>query len=706
MVVATETPVERYDRERGCVISEVLLMEGCQFRAGRDQLPIVDSHDDATVRNIIGSVQHLKTDFAAGELYGDPVFASDADAQVIASRFNEGHITDFSITAMPIEKMFIPRGQTFTTSRGAVIEGPAEIVTQWEPHNASICATGADVNSSVRRSYTDLDRKVLRMDEALLGQLKSMGLPDGLTDPNQVMAWVVGRMGSSAASVAEPIENAIDPPADVPAVEEEPKKEEETMTIENAADIATQVQRALDADKKRRKTIQDDCKLQKLERSYADELCDEGVTIEVARDRILRKIATQPSGTTVEGDHIRMTGSADDKFEAAARDGLVMRSLKFANTAAVERGRTQYDPFDGKKPAVGADDFARIPLVRIAEQFLQRSNVDTRYMTPRETALAAMGHGPTMQRFRIQRDSYHNTGSFSNILLDASNKSLQKGYEEAPFTWNMWARQGTSVPDFKTIYRTRFSESPNLEMVPENGDYAEGAMSDSKESYRVEKFGRIFSVTWETVVNDDLDALSRIPMMHGNAARRTVNKKVYQVLTDNAAMSDGVTLFHSTHANHSGAAAAVSAVTLNAMFVSMMKQTGLSGNIIGVMPKFVIGPPSCSAAIITLLTSMSDPAAGGSAVGNSGINNMYGPNGSRVLTPVIEPQLEAASTTTWYAAADPNQVDTVEVTFLQGEESPVIETEWDFEKDGWKHKIRQTFGTKAIDWRGLYTNQA
>jgi hypothetical protein len=217
----------------------------------------------------------------------------------------------------------------------------------------------------------------------------------------------------------------------------------------------------------------------------------------------------------------------------------------------------------------------------------------------------------------------------------------------------------------------------------------------------------MFSVTWETVVNDDLDALSRIPQMHGNAARRSVNKKVYSILTANAAMSDGVALFHSTHANHSGAAAAVSETTLNAMYVAMMKQTGLNGNtIIGVEPKYVIGPPSTSAAIIQLLTSMAPPTVGGSAAGNSGIQNMYGPGGSRVLTPVIEPVLEAASTTTWYGAADYNQIDTVEVTFLAGEESPVIETEWDFAKDGWKHKVRQTFMAKAIDWRGLWTNQA
>jgi hypothetical protein len=54
-------------------------------------------------------------------------------------------------------------------------------------------------------------------------------------------------------------------------------------------------------------------------------------------------------------------------------------------------------------------------------------------------------------------------------------------------------------------------------------------------------------------------------------------------------------------------------------------------------------------------------------------------------------------------AADQSQgVDTVEYTFLQGEESPVLEDEWDFDTDVYKYKVRQTFGVAPIDFRGLY----
>jgi hypothetical protein len=58
-VIATETPIEIYDQERRQTIRQVLLMDGVQFRNGKNQLPIVDSHNDKTVRNVFGSIRNI-----------------------------------------------------------------------------------------------------------------------------------------------------------------------------------------------------------------------------------------------------------------------------------------------------------------------------------------------------------------------------------------------------------------------------------------------------------------------------------------------------------------------------------------------------------------------------------------------------------------------------------------------------------------------
>lgn len=715
-VIATENPIQRWDEQTQQVVNEVLLMDGIVWRGGRDQIPIVDSHNDKTVRNIFGSIQQMRVDTSNGELYGVPVFASDVESQTIMQRMAEGHITDFSITGQPIETIFVARGQSYTTNRGVVIDGPALIHTKWQPQNASICATGADEQSTVRRSYTDLNRKVTRMDEALLSQLSGMGLPDGMTDPNQVLAWVVGKLGNKEPE-AEVVENMDEPPA--APVEEKPvvapvenmeaKPEEEMVSREEAEQQAVaEIKRALDADRVRRKEIQAACTLAKVERAFSDELCDGGVSVSEARKRIIERMATQPLGSSVGAD-VRVTESADDKFYAAARDGIIKRSFSSSGF---------------RKPlgelAPGHEDFERTKLGRLAEMIVERMGGPVSKMAPKDIALAAMGHGGTLNRYRIQRSeqAYHVTGSFPALLMDAANKSLLAGYEEAPYTWNLWARQGQSVDDMKNINRIRFSAMGSPEVVPEGADYPESKTADEKETYRVEKYGSMFSVTWETIVNDDLDSLSRVPAMQGASCRRRQNQAVYNVLTANAVMADGGTLFNDTaqttaggHKNTSGAAAAPSVTTLNAGYLSMMTKTGITvngvaGPILNIQPAYLIVPANYGATALQLLGSIADPGAGGSAAGNSNTLNIYGPNGSRPIKVIIEPVLDASSTTDWYLAASTSQVDTVELTFLAGEESPVLESDWSMINDTYLFKVRQTFAAAAIDFRGLYRNKA
>ena len=702
VVVATEAVVRRYDEERGYVINEVLLMDGVVLRTNQQQMPIVDSHDDSTVRNILGSIRSLKV--INGELHGEPVFASDPDAQLVRQRMDEGHITDFSITALPIESKFIPHGQSFTTNRGAVIEGPAVIHLRWQPHNASICATGADELSTVRRSYTDLERKVTRqMDESLLGTLTAMGMPEGMTDPNQILAWVCGKMGNSALAVTEPIESMMDEPVVPPVdetkpVEDKVEKMAHTPTEDSKKeDVAAAVARAIKIDGTRRKEINALCTVHNIERSFADQLCDDGVSLNDAREKILARMAGKPAGQT--SDRVTVTAAADDKEFAAARDGLIMRTMRAG-------GRSQTIA----NPAPGHEDFLNMKLNRVAEMYAAKMGCDVRRMASKDVALVAMGHPGAMNRFRIQRDVSHTSGSFANLLLDAANKTLLAGYEEAPYTWSTWARDAGTTSDFKNLNRIRFSEMGTPEMVPEGKEYKSSLMSDAKEVYAVNKYGSIFSISWETVVNDDLDAISRIPAMQGAACRRLQNQAIYGVLTANAAMADTGALFNATaqttaggHANLATGAATPTVATLNAAFLSMMTKKGLnSAVILNIQPSFLIVPAALSATALQLVGSLADPSAGGSAAGNSNTKNIYGPNADRPLKVIVEPVLDANSATAFYFAASNTQVDTVEITFLEGEQSPVLESEWDFDTDVYKNKVRQTFGVAAIDFRGLY----
>jgi hypothetical protein len=691
-VIATETPIDIYDQDRGW-IKQVLLMDGVRFRNDKKQLPIVDSHNDKTVRNVFGSIRNIVIE--GDELLGLPDFASDPDSQIVATRYTEGHLNDFSIDAQILERQFVREGQTYTTRQGKVIEGPAEIVTAWEPHNASICATGADPNSTVRRSYDQ--ERVERMDDSLMATLKGLGLPEGMTDLEQIVIFLAGKAAGQAGSDAAPM-------GQVELMAGADKEPEETMRAEHVEPtedtekkVEAEVARQLQAHEHRRKTIVAHCTLAKLERSFADALVDDpNVTVEIAQERIIRKMASQPLGGAVEGSSFSVTESEHDKFMAQASAGLVQRCFQ-------GQIKTQ------KAPDVqGAEHFRNLGLYRLAEACVRRMGVNPEHHNKGDIVRIAMGHPGIAGRLNIRRsnDVYHTSGSFSSLLLDAASKTLTASYVEAPYTWDQWVRQAQPVDDFKNINRISLGESPNLEVVPEGKDYPEGKVVDQRKSYKVEKYGKEFTVTWETVINDDLDALSRIPAMHGSAARRTQEKAIYDVFLSNPTMPDGVALFSASHAsgtNLSGGAAAPSKTTLDKAFEVMGKQKGLNSDVfLGLTPSILLVPLAYAGTALELVNS----TASVESEKNSGVSNLYGRGGARQLRVVASPYLDANSGTNWYAIADNSLIDTVEITFLSGEESPVLESDYNIRNDSYIYTVRQSFAAAVIEHRGIFANRA
>ena len=692
-VIATETPVMIYDEIRRQWIQQVLLMDGVQFRNERRQLPIVDSHNDKTVRNVFGSIRGIAIE--GDQLVGLPEFATDEESQKIATRYNEGHLNDFSIDAQILARQYVPEGQTYTTRQGKVIEGPAEIVTQWEPHNASICATGADPNSTVRRS---IDRKeVSRMDESLMKTLAGLGVPEGMTEPGAIIAFLAGKLSGEVSPEMPEVKSVMDeikmPEGEIAKAVDVPDE----MKVENMEDeVKAEVARQLKAEKTRRDAIVASVKLGRLERSFADELIDSGVSVADANERILRKMANQPLGGTGSGSSVRVTESEQDKFMEQATAGLVQRCFQ-------GQIKTQ------KAPDVqGAEHFRNLGLYRLAEACVRRMAINPERYSKSDVARLAMGHQGTFDRLRIQRSSdvYHTSGSFANLLLDAASKTLTASYVEAPYTWDQWVRQAQSVDDFKSINRISLGESPNLEVVPEGKEYPEGKVVDQRKSYKIEKYGKEFTITWETVINDDLDALSRIPAMHGAAARRTQEKAIYDVFLSNPTMPDGVALFSASHAsgtNLSGSAAAPSKTTLDKAFEVMGKQKGLNSDVfLGLTPSVLLVPLAYAGTALELVNS----TASIENEKNSGVANLYGRGGARQLKVVATPYLDSNSATNWYAIADNSLIDTVEITFLSGEESPVLESDWNMRNDSYVYKVRQSFAAAVIEHRGIFANRA
>ena len=363
-----------------------------------------------------------------------------------------------------------------------------------------------------------------------------------------------------------------------------------------------------------------------------------------------------------------ITHDATEKREAAAVDGLCLR----AGTRI-------------EKPAPGADEYRVMSLVDVAKDCLEASGTNTRGMTRDGIIRQALS----------QRAA--TTGDFTSILAGTSNKILRSAYEASPATWKVWCNKTTGA-DFKEMSRNQLSAGPALDEIPEHGEYTYGKFSDSQEVFSIVKYGKLFAITRESLVNDDLGAFTRIPASFGQSAARRVNAAAYAALTANANMADGYALFAAEHSNFvaSGSGAAPSETTLNAARVAMRGQTGLAGEVLNIAPAFLICPAALETTVDKILNSFGDLADNKS----SGVINPF----YKKLEPVVEALLDASSATGWYLSASPSQVDTVEVCFLNGQEFPFIDTKEGWTVDGTEFKCRIEFGVKSIDYRSLYFN--
>ncbi|MBN4937322.1 Clp protease ClpP [Stenotrophomonas maltophilia] len=351
------------------------------------------------------------------------------------------------------------------------------------------------------------------------------------------------------------------------------------------------------------------------------------------------------------------------------RDGAVAALMHRSNPAA-------------HKLEGPAADFRGMDLQDMARDALDRAGQKTQGMSKQEIAVKAL----------------QSTSDFPAILGAVVNRSLRAGYEGTQRTFLAFSRQAT-LPDFKEISRVQLGGAPALKRVVEGGEYEHGTIGEGAEKYAVQKFGRIVALTWETVVNDDLDALSRIPFAFGASAADLESDLVYAILTGNPKMADGKALFHADHGNLGTAAALSDALDpakpnpLSEMRKKMMLQKGLEGRYITVRPKFLIVPPGLEEVALKA-TNASIIAGKGADLNVTGVT----------LTPIVEPRLHDGSETAWYGAAEPGVIDTIEYAYLEGHEGVFTETKNGFEVDGVQVKCRHIFGAKAIDPRGLYKN--
>lgn len=632
---ATENRVRVYDWERYEIIEEILLLSGCVLPESR-QIPLLDSHQRYSTASVIGSCRNLQV--TPTQLVGRTYFADDPSAESAWVKTRDGHITDFSIGYGVDASTWVAENETAVID-GRSFTGPVRVVTAWTVRELSVCPIGADDAAKARAEATQhqqaRDIPAPHSKETVMDKrLRAFLESRGLaTDANEEAAWAYLRTL-------------------------EAKEEASGRQLEGGQDMTEAVRVAITLERERYTEItamgsRYDCV------ELATKLANAGTGLDEARKQVMAHLDAQRAKEPAPGFRVSVGADERDKFRAAGQDALCLRAGIAVAT-----------------PAAGAQDLVGYSLRELARHSLLLANQPTG-----GDVMSMVGRAMTV-------------GDFPAIMANVAHHSLLAGYETAPETWQEWCGVG-SASDFKTHDLVSVSETEDLDQVNESQPYGHGKRSDAKEQYQLATYGKLFAITRQTIINDDLSAITDTPRTHGEAAARKIGDVAYAVLTANAAMRDSVALFHATHGNL-GTAAVVSETTLGEAIKLMKLQKDLLGKRrLNIRAEVFIAPVTIEGAAEIFFNSGQFAGALASATRT----NPYA--GARFKR-VYEARLDDSSTTAYYLAGPKGK--TVTVFFLNGQQAPYLETRQGWSVDGVEYKVRIDVGAKAVDWKAMVKN--
>jgi ATP-dependent protease ClpP protease subunit len=395
---------------------------------------------------------------------------------------------------------------------------------------------------------------------------------------------------------------------------------------------------------------------------------DHAVTEAVAGQRILARLGQ--GAEPIAGGRVVTVADEADKRRDAMVNAILMRAGKADAKVVAESGS---NPFRGRS------------LLAIAEASLQAAGVDTRrFGDKREMVAAAFTQS---------------SSDFPVLLENVMHKTLLNAYGIQALTWSRFCKRG-SVSDFRAHNRYRVGSLGNLQPKNELGEYKNISIPDGEKSQiAATTKGFILNISREAIINDDLGALTDQASAAGRAAARTVEVDVYALLTSNSGagptMNDGQPLFHSTHGNIDGTAGAISVTRLDAMRVLMAQQKDISGNdYLDLRPAVLLCPIGMGGNARVVVGAEYDTEVS---------SKFQVPNKVRgIVRDIVDtPRL---SGTRYYMLADASEAAAIEVAFLDGNDTPYLETAQAFDTDGGKLKVRLDYGVAGHDWRGAVTN--
>lgn len=346
-----------------------------------------------------------------------------------------------------------------------------------------------------------------------------------------------------------------------------------------------------------------------------------------------------------------------------------------------------------------------------AAGFRRTPGRDPRYTAKLNEALEIFERGTSGSlRGRADLAEALSTSDFPILLGGVFERELLAQYEDTTPVWQGFARR-TVVKDFrpKTLVDILGGKAI-LDPVGELAEYPARKVSEAKYELTVGKRGARIPLSWEMLVNDDLDAFRDLPNRLATGARDTEDYVATSMLVNASGVNTG--FFKSANGN-APAATPLTLDNLQAALQTISTRKDSEGRPIVVTGAVLVVPPALEITARAILnTTEIRTTVGG--------QTLIGPNYLRgSVTVVVNPWLPVVATdnkanTRWFVLPAPNAPrPAVAVGFLRGHEAPDLRVKADtgnragggaiapeegsFDFDDIQYRARHVLGGATLD---------
>jgi hypothetical protein len=296
----------------------------------------------------------------------------------------------------------------------------------------------------------------------------------------------------------------------------------------------------------------------------------------------------------------------------------------------------------------------------------------------------------------VEANSFSTLGvSVSNILSNVATKELVAGYEEQDNTWREVSTIKT-VRDFKKVTTYRLLDNMEYEPLGPGGEIKHGSVSQESYERQAKTYAKMFALTREDIINDDLGAFDDLRTRLGAGAAMKMRDIFWSTFLDNGSFfTSGRGNFISGATTNLGLDGVGLGLGIKA-FRTMKSAEADGAKRIGGEPVILLVPPELEAIAQQLYTS-SNLTGGSSPTPNANIYvNKYRPV---IVSQLSESGFTGNSATAWYLFRATSVYAAMVVSFLNGQQSPVVESaDADFNTLGIQFRGYHDFGVDKAEY--------